>query len=134
MAYSIDEKNQILNNIFQKVEGGLSVRKAIIEEGISSKTFYDWVDEDDDKVKRYMRAREDRADKIADEILEIADDSCNDNLETERGLIENKEWVNRSKLRVESRKWLLAKLNPTKYGDRVFSESKVTIEQPLFGD
>ena len=33
--------------------------------------------------------------------------------------VEDTEWVNRSKLRVEARKWIAAKLRPKKYGDKI---------------
>jgi hypothetical protein len=60
---------------------------------------------------------------MADEILEIADDSSNDTKTIHKGGndidIENTEWVNRSKLRVDSRKWLLSKMMPKKYGEKL---------------
>jgi len=40
--------------------------------------------------------------------------------------VENTEWTNRSKLRVEARKWVAAKLKPKKYGDKVETETKIT--------
>lgn len=83
-------------------------------------TVYEWLKVKEGFSDKYARAREDQADFLADEIIEIADDSSNDTITTEKfGDIENKEWVNRSKLRVDARKWKASKLAPKKYGDKV---------------
>lgn len=74
-------------------------------------------------LAQYARAREQQADFLAEEILEIADDGSNDLMTVTRGDTtyeqENKEVTNRSKLRVEARKWIASKLKPKKYGDRL---------------
>lgn len=96
--------------------------------GVSTVTFYKWLQEDENNpekplINKYARAREMQADYLADEMIEIADDGTNDTLviETPSGSkeIENKEWTNRSKLRVETRKWIAMKLKPKKYGDKL---------------
>lgn len=92
-------------------------------------TVYNWLNDESKKefLDMYARAREEQADYLADEILEIADDSKSDTI-TKVGQggkeyeAENTEWVNRSKLRVESRKWIAAKLKPRKYGDKMQTE------------
>ena len=55
-------------------------------------------------------------------MLDIADDGTNDFMEVQsKGgnsyMVEDKEVTNRSKLRIETRKWVLGKMNPKKYGD-----------------
>ena len=76
-----------------------------------------------DFVHQYARAREEQADFLAEEILEIADDGSNDLMTIVKGDAsyeqENKEVTNRSKLRVEARKWIASKLKPKKYGDKL---------------
>lgn len=135
MAYDQKEKDEKFSAIFQKMENGASLRSALIDEQISSSTFYKWIEQDAEKAKQYARACEERADKIADEILDIADFTDRDTIETDEGAeIPNHEWIQRSKLRVDTRKWLLGKLNPKKYGDKLDISSKITMEQPLFGD
>lgn len=72
-------------------------------------------------AKMYARAKEMQAEFMAEEIIEIADDSSQD-LEgyNEYGKpIENKEFVNRSRLRVDARKWAASKLKPKKFGDKI---------------
>jgi hypothetical protein len=83
-----------------------------------------WIDCDSVLLDRYARAKEAQADFMADEILDIADDATNDWMERkdkdERGIgwMLNGEHVQRSRLRIESRKWLASKLKPKKYGDK----------------
>jgi hypothetical protein len=85
-------------------------------------------------IKMYARAREDAADFLADEIIAIADDSSDDELFTDEGKrIENKEFVNRSKLRVDARKWVAAKLKPRKYGEKIELDNKHSGEVNLSG-
>jgi hypothetical protein len=69
----------------------------------------------------YARAKEQQADLLAEEIIEIADDSSKDlqGYDDYNNPIENKEFVNRSKLRVDARKWVASKLKPKKYGDKL---------------
>lgn len=71
---------------------------------------------------KYAHAREQQQDFFAEEILAIADDGSKDliTIQTKNGdiQIEDKEVTNRSKLRVDTRKWLMMKLAPKKYGDK----------------
>ena len=72
---------------------------------------------------RYARAREIQADRMAEEIVEIADDATNDFMEKRgkdgRKKVEfNSENVNRSRLRIDTRKWLAGKLKPKVYGEK----------------
>lgn len=75
-------------------------------------------------LDQYTRAREAQAETIFDEILEIADDATNDWMERrlpsgETIEVVNQEHIQRSRLRIDSRKWMAAKLQPKKYGDRI---------------
>jgi hypothetical protein len=77
---------------------------------------------------KYAQARQMQAEAMADEILRIADDGSNDLMTISKGNesyeVENKEVVNRSRLRVDTRKWLMSKLLPKKYGDRLELDNK----------
>ncbi len=65
---------------------------------------------------------------MAEDLLEIADDGTNDWMERTNAngdvtsVTANGEAIQRSKLRVDTRKWLLSKMIPEKYGDRVLTE------------
>jgi hypothetical protein len=73
---------------------------------------------------QYARAMQARMTMFAEQLLEIADDGSNDwmEIETQNGRIKkvvDKECVERSKLRFQSRQWLMSKIAPKKYGDKV---------------
>jgi hypothetical protein len=85
-----------------------------------------WVREREDFQQQYARAMELRSSYWAELIMDVADDGRNDFMErqTRAGNVTafNAENVNRSRLRVDSMKWLLAKLQPKKYGDKTTHE------------
>jgi hypothetical protein len=72
--------------------------------------------------ERYASAREGQADRMVDEILEIADDTSKDTEYGENGPKPNAEWISRSRLRVEARLKLMALLSPKKYGKKLALE------------
>lgn len=90
--------------------------------GIS--TVYRWLFANEKFRDMYARAREDQADTLADEIIDISDDARNDWMkrnhgEDDPGWVVNGEHIQRSRLRVEARKWVAAKLKPRKYGEKL---------------
>jgi len=78
--------------------------------------FFEWLDADPELAKQYARAKELQAEYSEGMLLQIADDGRNDFMETEKGDKFNGEHVQRSKLRIETRQWLMGKLRPKKYG------------------
>ena len=75
----------------------------------------------------YALAREALLDTYADDIIAISDDGTTDYvLKTGRNGHEyeavDQEHIQRSRLRVDSRKWLLSKLRPGEYGDKLSAE------------
>ena len=82
-------------------------------------TVYRWLIADTAFRDLYARAREDQADTLADQIIEIADDGRNDC--NEDGEIDH-DHIQRSRLRVDARKFIASKLKPHKYGDMVKHE------------
>jgi hypothetical protein len=79
-----------------------------------------------DIYAKYTRARELQAERMADEIIEIADERTGDKRTLRDGseVIDN-EAIQRSRLRVDTRKWYLSKVLPKKYGERTTVESTV---------
>ena len=70
--------------------------------------------------KQYASAREAQAEGWADEIVSIADDATGD-VNTDDGgkKTVDHENIERSRLRVDARKWVASKLLPKRYGDKV---------------
>jgi len=77
---------------------------------------------------RYARAREMQADVLFDEVLEIADDTSGDWSEDDDGRrIFDHEHVQRSRLRVDARKWAAGKLAPKRYDTK---DRPITFDLP----
>lgn len=97
-------------------------------------TVFLWLGQDDkaEFLEQYTRAREQRVDAMFEDMQEIADEARLDYVETRDKagnpkLILNTENISRSKLRIETRQWMLARMAPKKYGDKMQVESKVDI-------
>lgn len=85
-------------------------------------TFFKWKREDEKLAQDYARAKEEQAELIFEDMLDIADDGSNDYMDKKMpngDVIEvlNAEHIQRSRLRIDARKWVLGKLRPKKYGD-----------------
>lgn len=119
------DKDYIFSLIITSIENGLSFRKALksLEKHsltMSSRTFFQMIESDEEKVKQYARACEARADAIFEEILDIADCEDEDIIGPDDGEPRvNHDVIQRDRLRVDARKWILAKMNPKKYGDKI---------------
>lgn len=83
------------------------------------KTIRRWIRTNAEFCSVYAQAKLQRADYMAEEILEIADNAVNDFMEDKDG---NKrfdgEHVQRSRLRIDTRKWLACKFAPKVYGEK----------------
>lgn len=79
----------------------------------------------------YARAFEHRADKLAEDLLAIADEDCvvviHEGAEVVLEL--DSVAVQRNRLRMDARKWLAGKMNSKKYGDKVQTEGTFTVTQ-----
>lgn len=130
--YTDEQINKVFDRIISEIEKGNPLRHALhLKDMPSSQTFFKWIANDEIKSKRYARACEVRADQIFEEILEIADDPREDAIVTDNGIVMNTEFVQRSKLRIDARKWMLAKMNPKKYGEKVENTIVGDNEKPI---
>lgn len=112
--------DETFSGILVEIADGESVRSILKRRGIAFSTFYSYIEKSPHNAERYARAKDTQLEAIAEEIMEISDDSSSDDSFDKDGNRKiNNEWVQRSRLRVDSRKWLLAKLKPKKYGDAV---------------
>ena len=87
--------------------------KATVLRWLADKTKVDFRDQ-------YAHARDMQADALFDEALEIADDASGDwSTDKDGKKALNHEHIQRSRLRVDTRKWAAGKLAPKRYGDKV---------------
>ncbi len=120
---------ELFENICKDIATSSKGLKEVCEShGVTSRVFYSWIQKDEALLHIYTRAREEQADLLADEIIKLADDKTGDTQAGEFGDVGNAANIARSRLQVEARKWIAAKLKPKKYGDKVEVESNVNIQ------
>lgn len=109
-----------LDAVITAVATGEALRTALVTQAINPNTFYSALVRDEDLAKRYARAKELQCQAMENEILDIADAREGDVMFDDKGnrIIDN-EAVQRARLRVDARKWILAKRLPKKYGERI---------------
>lgn len=125
-----DYSDELAKEICDAIASTSKGYKGILEENPhfpARTTLFRWLREHTTFRNMYAQAKRDQIEVYVDEILEISDDSAHDTLMREDkygGAYEvcNNEWVNRSRLRVDTRKWLASKLVPRVYGDKVLNE------------
>lgn len=117
-----DYTQEIAVEICRRITEGESVRSISRDESMPSiATIYSWIGSKPEFLKQYEKAKEEQIETLADEMLEIADDARNDFVEKalKNGdivIVGDSEMVNRSRLRVDTRKWIAERLKPKKYG------------------
>lgn len=127
MEFTDELKKEILDYVMEEISlSSLSLRKATRKaigffklEGLSHTTVLDWIN----KLgysDHYASARETRAENIFEEIMDIVDCEDHDMTLDENGNPRvNHDVIQRDRLRVDSRKWMLGKMQPKKYGDKL---------------
>lgn len=118
-TYTAEKADEIL----QRLAAGETLRGICRDEHMPpSSTVRWWVvnDEGPGFAARYACAREMGMDELGDEIVEIADETSKDTVTDAQGNDRaNTEWISRSKLRVDTRKFLMSKIAAARYGDKL---------------
>lgn len=114
----------LADRLCQELSLGISLRTVCIDDKMPCiATVFNWMRTKPNFLEQYARAKQESADAMAEEILDIADDGTNDWMEIKRGgetvEVPNNEVLQRSKLRVDTRKWLMSKMKPKKYGEKI---------------
>lgn len=116
----------LADQICERMANGESLRQVCRDAPMPHRrTVFRWIDDQPKFAHQYARAREALQEHWADEILDIADEGSNDFMDRKNDSGEtidrvvDHEHISRSRLRVDTRKWLLSKLAPKKYGEKV---------------
>lgn len=101
---------------------GQSLRTACKQEGMPSiMTVYSWMNKHPEFIEQYTRAKMEAAEAMAEDMLDIADESPTAvEIDKDGNVVGTKldsAGIARNRLRVETRKWVASKLKPKKYGD-----------------
>ena len=121
-----DYTQELADEICSQLSEGLSMRTVCKPDAMPNKaTVFKWIRTIPEFNDQYAKAKEESADALIEEMLDIADDGTNDYMEKEdgegnaAGYQLNGEHIQRSRLRVDVRKWAASKLKPKKYGDKI---------------
>lgn len=125
----------IAEAITERIADGESLRSICTDEAMPAKsTVFKWLSQQKEFADQYARAREEQAETLAAEIVEIADEECtmvraskhgakaDDSESGEVEVVFDATAVARNRLRVDARKWVASKLKPKVYGDKVSTE------------
>jgi len=131
MARPSDYTPELGDIICSELADGKSMRAVCLPDKMPDKaTVFRWIRTKEGFRDQYARAKEESADALTDEMLDIADDSDLDYTKTDDdGVKLNSENIQRSRLRIDTRKWLASKLKPKKFGDKQYIETKDTTEE-----
>lgn len=134
-CYTDEEKDEIISHVLVQVATGRFVSRVFREDqttenGIklpAESTFWLWVFQDDTKElsEKLAHARAAGIEKLLDQTVDIADETDFDTIEIRNDDGEvvaekpNKEWMMRSKLRIETRIQLARMMKPKTYGPKL---------------
>lgn len=104
MVLAHEEKKALLNAVISRIENGESLKVAAQMEGVTTQQFNHFLRSDKEAFVAYERAREIRADLLADQIIEIADEEPD---------------AAKARNRIDARKWIASKHYSKRYGDRL---------------
>lgn len=122
-----DYTMELADSICERLANGESMRSVCRDESTPAMTtIFRWLREKEDFKQQYAIATEERAEAFVEDMVDIADNATNDwmksNGEGNEGYKLNGESIQRSKLRVDTRKWAASKMKPKKYGDKIQQE------------
>jgi len=113
--------DEIFETICERLENGEVLRQICASDEMPDRsTVLRWIANDDAKRRRYDAARQACVEFWSDEIIQIATDGSKDTVIDEKGRARcDHEWVARSRLRIDTIKFLMTKINPLKWGEKL---------------
>ncbi len=117
------DREEITALVCAQIAEGKSLRSILDHDDKlpSVRTFLDWIGEATELATQYTRAREAGYLLLADELVAISDENYTTAEDGTRERLSN-EAIARNRLRVETRKWMLAKMLPKIYGEKLQTE------------
>lgn len=110
-------------DILRRISEGESLRKACAANGLTIRSFLDLCDRDQEIATQYTRAREAGLEVLADQLVDLCDtpvEGTETTVKADGGVeVKTGDMLGHRKLQIDTRKWLLSKLLPKKYGDKV---------------
>lgn len=134
-----DYTQELADEICSRLAEGLSMRTVCKEDDMPDKsTVFRWIRTNEEFRDQYTKAKEEGVEAWAEESIDIADNGTNDWMERNdkdnAGYYVNGEHIQRSRLRIETRKWFASKLKPKKYGDKQQIEHSGSVSYEKMSD
>ena len=110
--------------VCERIAAGESMREICAGDDMPDRTQINrWMAADPALRQQYLDACRARTFHYAEEIIDIADDSSQDATVDKDGNEQlNAEFVARAKVRIDARKWIMARMNRVDFGDKVTQE------------
>lgn len=134
-----DYTQELADRICEELALGKSMRTVCAAEDMPAmSSVFKWLREHKEFTEQYAKAKEESADAMAEELLYIADTPVMGEIKTIKpdGSVEIKqdEMLGHRRLQVDSRKWLMAKMKPKKYGDKIdMTTDGKALPTPIYG-
>lgn len=125
-GYTDEQQARLWQKLIESVIEGGTISQFCRDNDIARATVWRWYSKDTDECRKrkieLCAAEQLRADMWIDEIIGIADDTKSDiqfNYDNDGNAIPawNKEHINRTRLRIDTRKWIACKHFKQRYGD-----------------
>ncbi len=115
---------EIADSICEELALGKSLRTVCASDDMPAiKTVFNWFRAYPEFLQQYARAKQESADAMGEDALYISDTPQVGIVRTVKadGSVEEREedMLGHRRLQVETRKWLMAKMKPKKYGDKI---------------
>ena len=112
---------------------GLSLRTVCKMNGMpDGTTVFRWLQDDEEFRKQYARAKQEAADALAEEIIDISDEA--DSVIRKGAEKKSSAYAANQRLRVDTRKWIMAKMKPKKYGEKLdLTSDGKALPVPIYG-
>lgn len=107
-----------IDAICDKIENGSSLRALCVSLGVPLTSLHKWITVDESRREQYTHAREARADMVFDELDDVSDQAVN---------AETAVQVAGLRLKADTMKWKLARMNVKKYGDKQTIDLKAEV-------
>lgn|SRR5574343_1154267 len=118
---AVTYKPEIAERICNELMAGKSLHAICQAEDMPAEsTVWQWVQEDRDAFAgKYARARAIQAERFADELIQLADKAS------------DSETAQVQRLKIDTRKWVISKILPKKYGDKVEVEQTGEVKHTI---
>ena len=124
-------ENPIWTDIIEQVSNGKSLSSTLRASGMPSYSLARQMIKNNPEFRgMYEKAMEDRADRLAEEIIELADQEMPEHLE---GPLASA-WVQQKRMQVDARKWVASKLHAKRYGERLdvsVTDTRISVRDAL---